>query len=203
MIKRVHLFIVLAIMLVLLAACGGGSDSATTPAADTPAAAPSGDPAECSSVDSCFAAGNQAANAVDLGAALEAYKKGLTINPNHAPTLSNLGVVYYQMGQLSDAKAQFEKALAINPNDAATHYLLGATLLQENNLVAAEEALTKALQIDPTLPEARFGMGMLRRMQGRVEEAIQEFEMFLAGPSAQDPRAKTEAETILKQLRGE
>lgn len=155
------------------------------------------------SVEAYFQLGNAYAKAGRLSDAQAAYEKGLQINPNHAATLSNLGVVLYQLGQLQDAKEQFEKALQISPSDAPTHYLLGATFLQMQDLVSAEKHFQKALEIDPNLPEAHFGMGMLRRLQGRTEEAIAEFETFLAGPPAQDPRARSEAERILQELRGQ
>jgi len=155
------------------------------------------------SLDAYFGLGNALTRLGRLAEAQAAYEKALEINPNHTPTLSNLGVAYYQLGQLSQAQEMFTKVLQITPQDAETHYLLAATYIQRQNLEAAEQSLQRALEINPTLPEARFGLGILRREQGRVQEAIAEFEAFLAGPPAQDPRARSEAEAILRQLRGQ
>jgi len=155
------------------------------------------------SLDGYFGLGNALTRLGRLAEAQEAYQKALEINPNHTPTLSNLGVVHYQLGQLSQAQEVFSKVLQITPQDAETHYLLAATYIQRQNLEAAEQSLRRALEINPDLPEARFGMGILRREQGRFAEAITEFEAFLAGSPAQDPRARSEAEAILQQLRGQ
>ncbi|NOX60707.1 MAG: tetratricopeptide repeat protein [Chloroflexi bacterium] len=212
-----NLLLVAALMAALLAlvACGGGGGGPTAEmgATTTAAPAPQNEGASLTqleeaaqknpSVDAYFQLGNAYARQGRLSDAQEAYEKALNINPNHAATLSNLGVVLYQLGKLNEAKAQFEKALQVNPNDAPTHYLLGATLLQMNDLAGAEKSFQKALELDPVLPEAHFGMGMLRRLQGRIDEAIAEFETFLAGPPAQDPRARGEAERILEELRGQ
>lgn len=155
------------------------------------------------SLDGYFGLGNAYTRLGQLSDAQQAYEKALEINPNHTATLSNLGVAYYQLGRLNEAQESFQKALALSPGDAETHYLLGATYIQEGETAAAEEALQRALEINPNLPEAHFGMGILRRMQGRIDEAIAEFEAFLNGPPAQDPRARSEAEAILRELRGQ
>ena len=63
--------------------------------------------------------------------------------------------------------------------------------------------MKRALELKPQLPEAQFGIAMLRQMQGRKQEAITEFKAFLSGPPAQDPQAKVEAEKMLKQLQGQ
>lgn len=155
------------------------------------------------SLDGYFGLGNAYTRQGNLVEAEKAYNEALKINPNHVATLSNLGVVYYQQAKLADAKRIFERALAAKPDDAETHYLLGATQLQLNELDAAEKSLNRALELKPQLPEAQFGIAMLRQMQGRTQEAITEFEAFLNGPPAQDPQAKVEAEKMLKQLKGQ
>ena len=127
----------------------------------------------------------------------------MQINPNHTPTLANKGVALYRVGRLQEAQETFAKVLALDPKDAATHYLLGATQLQQGDNAAAEASFRQALEINPQLPEAHFGLGTLYKLQGKTQEAITEFEAFLAGPVAQDPQAQTEAERLLQELRGQ
>lgn len=155
------------------------------------------------SLDAYFGLGNAYTRLYNFVEAEKAYQEALKINPNHTATLSNLGVALYQQGRLEEAVSTFEKALKISPTDAETYYLMAAALLQLGKLDEAEEAMLKSLEINKNLPEARFGLAMLRKVQGRNDEAIQEFEAFLAGPPAQDPQAKTQAELMLKELRGQ
>lgn len=159
--------------------------------------------AQSKSLDGYFGLGNALTNLGRMDEAIAAYQEALKINPNDIPTLTNLGVAYYQQGRLREAQDTFRKVLSLNPDDAETHYLLAAALIQAGDLATAEQELNRALELKPDLPEARFGMGVLRRLQGRTEEAIREFEAFLQGPPAQDPRARSEAERILRELRGQ
>jgi len=49
-------------------------------------------------------------------AALQSYRKSITLNPNDADTHNNLGNVQRELGQLDLAIASYEKALQLNPN---------------------------------------------------------------------------------------
>ena len=166
--NTVTLFTLIA-LLMLAAACGGpGQDSGQASPAPVQQVKPAGNAVDASlqelakSVESNPSAngylnlGNAYAEQTRFDEAVEAYKKGLAINPNHSAILSNLGVSLYQMGRFSEAKDQFEKALKNNSDDAATTYLLGATYLQMGNQEKAETQFKKALAIDPALPEAHF-----------------------------------------------
>ncbi len=213
--KKYILFPLLLLTL-LLAACNGSQsqngNQSGKPAMVTPSGSPQAavdhslDPMKQEvennpSVEGYLNLGNAYTERARFAEAVDAYKKGLAINPNHPATLANLGVALYQLGRYSEAQEQFKKALKVNPNDAATTYLLGATYLQTGDQKNAELMFKKALAIEPTLPEAHFGLGALYALQGKKDQAIEEFETFLAGPPAQDPRAKSEAERYLKQLK--
>jgi len=212
--KKVFVMLALMALLILSVACGGAKNDSgpASPAADQtkPPAANDSDSAlqqlqksveDAPSESGYLNLGNAYAERARFSEAVEAYKKGLAINPNNPSVLANLGVSLYQMGRFSEAREQFEKALKNNPDDAATTYLLGATYLQMGDQEKAETLFKKALAIDPTLPEAHFGLGTLYMLQGKKDLAIKEFETFLAGPPAQDPRAKSEAERYLQQLK--
>jgi tetratricopeptide (TPR) repeat protein len=63
----------------------------------------------------------------DYDSALKSFKQSLDIEPNQPRadiTHSNLGMIYLEKGNLSEAKKEFEKTLKINPdNETAKDYL--------------------------------------------------------------------------------
>ena len=52
----------------------------------------------------------------DLDRAIKEFQTSLQINPNHEPTLYNLGIAYYKKGDLEETKKTLAKLETINPN---------------------------------------------------------------------------------------
>jgi len=125
----------------------------------------------------------------------------LDLDPGMVAARTNLGVAYYQMGQLSKAAEVFSEALKLDPNDAKTLYLAAVVRLQENKLSDAEQLLIKAQTSDPKLPEVYYGLGVLYRLKGQKQDAISAFEKFLAIGPGQDPGAMDHARQELESLR--
>jgi tetratricopeptide (TPR) repeat protein len=107
------------------------------------------------------------------------------------------------MGQLSKAAESLGAALELEPNDAKTLYLAAAVRLQENRLTDAEQLLIKARTADPNLPEVYYGLGVLYRLKGQKQDAINAFEKFLAIGPGQDLSAADHARQELESLKGQ
>ena len=61
--------------------------------------------------------------------ALESFQHGLIINPNNVFNLSNLGLLFRNLGQLESSITMFEKAVEINPNYAIAQKNIGIVYL--------------------------------------------------------------------------
>jgi adenylate cyclase len=95
------------------------------------------------------------------------------------------------IGKEADATfALCEQALAIDPNDVRALQLLGIKFYvpvdagvsgdPKGDLERADQLETKALALDPDNTWAHLNMGNVRRIEGRIEEAVAEAERSLA-----------------------
>jgi tetratricopeptide (TPR) repeat protein len=175
----------------LLAGCAGG-------AGETPTAAA---PAPQLSAQEYFDQGNALYEQGDLQAAANAFREAVALDDQNVGYWHNLGVAYYSLNALDEARESFQRGLALAPDDAELNYLMGAVAIQFEQLSEAETYLTRANQLDPALPEPYFGLGVLYRLQGQREQAIAAFETFLELGPGQDPAAIPVAEAELEALR--
>lgn len=82
--------------------------------------------------------------------------------------------LYYE--RYKSAKETFEKILASNPNDVDAVYWLGQTLIDMKDSVAAKNLYQKALASNGNAPLLLIGMGQIMLMEGKKDEARQQFE---------------------------
>ena len=69
---------------------------------------------------------------------------------------------------------QSRKATEANPNDATAWTNLGEALRRTGDLLGAQQAQEKALQINPKLTEAKLGLALIKKDQGKIAEVIPE-----------------------------
>jgi tetratricopeptide (TPR) repeat protein len=156
-----------------------------------------------------FKLGTAWAQAQLLAPAEAAFQQAIALDGGYVDAHTNLGAVYYQMNRLSDALGEYDAALAVSPNDAAVHYDKGVVYVQqalqapspdETLLGQGTAELRRALEINPNLPQAHFSLGVVNMMRGQSQEAIAEFQRFLALDDGGDPEATANAKSYLQQL---
>jgi len=81
------------------------------------------------------------------------YRRAIELNPRHASTLNNLGVLAMQENLLPAAEKFFAKAIEAEPDDAKTHFLLARVLKDDGQIEAARAELQKALLLRPNQKE--------------------------------------------------
>jgi tetratricopeptide (TPR) repeat protein len=65
--------------------------------------------------------------------ALGCMRAAEALEPNDATTLINLAAVFFELGQLEEARHYCERACAIDPDNASAHFNLGVALLAQGN----------------------------------------------------------------------
>lgn len=80
---------------------------------------------------------------------MQDYQKLLEFNDKNLAAITNIGLIYYEQGDLNLARSQFEKSLAIDPKSAENQLALAVTLYRQGDKGKAIEFAKSALKIDP------------------------------------------------------
>jgi tetratricopeptide (TPR) repeat protein len=116
----------------------------------------------------------------DIRDAEAAFTRVTQIEPAYADGWVNIARTRIQEGDMAAAEAVLRKALTLDPNLAKTHYFLGTAL---KSLGRYDEALTHVRRAAELYPRDRVLMNQAGRvlfLQGRLREAVGEFQKVLA-----------------------
>ncbi len=87
-----------------------------------------------------------------------------------------LGLAYFKLGRLQEAREQFERELNRAPSDFLTLYYLASLLEKQNDLDAARRRIEAALAQQPQSAEALTLAGRVLFKQDRTAEAVRALE---------------------------
>jgi Tfp pilus assembly protein PilF len=113
----------------------------------------------------------------DKTAALAAYEKTVSIQPNFALARRDFGMFQYQQKNYADAVQQLSKAAELGMDkDPELYNFLGISYSLTKRLPQAVESYQKALKVDPNLAEAHLNLGLAYEQMGRKGLAGQEYQ---------------------------
>jgi tetratricopeptide (TPR) repeat protein len=134
--------------------------------------------------------------------ALEAFRRGLEIDPTYASLNANYGTALLSLGRVDDAIAALRAALEYDPRLPEPHNALGVIAAQRDSLPLAVEHWRAAVDLDPDLFDALFNLGVALERLGRIEEAIPVLESFVArAPEDRYARDIEDMRLLLERLR--
>jgi len=130
----------------------------------------------------------------------EADIPSLPRNPQAAENNVRLGVIYMQQGKMPLASTKFKRALAQDPNSSLVYWTNAVFEEKLGEVKTAEKYFRKAVQLNKNDSEAHNNFGAFLCRQGRVDEALEEFELAVKNPLYQTPEfAYTNAGVCLVQ----
>lgn len=86
----------------------------------------------------------------------------------------------HQAGQLFQAQALYRQVLDRDPKNAIARQFLGVLKMQRGDPSSGEAMIREALAIRGDVPDFHNNLGLCLRMQGRLDEAIEEYRRALA-----------------------
>jgi Flp pilus assembly protein TadD len=103
--------------------------------------------------------------------AVNAFSKGIEINPEDASAYYNRGLAYAKTGRQEQAIEDFKKALELNPRYTMAYTNRGVVYLGMKNYEKAAEDFNSAIEIDPQHYWAYYNKACLYSITNRVGEA--------------------------------
>jgi tetratricopeptide (TPR) repeat protein len=107
-----------------------------------------------------------------LNDAVAAYQRALSLDPNFAPALVNLGTVYTMLNDWPPAIAAFRKAVHLIPTAAILHSNLANALEANSQWPEALASHQRAAELDPTDSGMWQSLGYAQFIAGQRKEAL-------------------------------
>lgn len=143
--------------------------------------------------------GSTLAQAGDLVAAMAAYQKGVSIEPENDWLWRSLAVFSATYGFDFDtfSRPAIERALALAPRDAEVLDAAGWIFLQNSDLKSAEQFLQQSLAVDGGLAAARLHLGQVYLAGNKNSLALPLLKS--AAAQTQDPATARQAQRLLEK----
>ncbi len=124
-----------------------------------------------------FARGVERQQQGDLAGARQAYEVALKLAPRRVDVLSNLGLVYSQLGEPERGIKCLHDAVEIDPKQPIVHFNLGVAYMRARQFELAHGELAKVVQAQPTNLAAHNLLGFCLLKLDRLGEGIRELEL--------------------------
>ena len=115
-----------------------------------------------------------------INEAVRHYQTILAADPDHSPSLINLGVILKTRHDYQAAIALYYRALALRPESTSLLGNLGNALLMSGRPEEALACHERFLEQQPESPEGHFNKALCLRALGRLSDAIFSFDRALS-----------------------
>jgi len=100
------------------------------------------------------------------------YEAAQMVNSDRPEAHINLGVLYTNLSQLTDAEQSYRRALRVDPRSIEARVNLADLFRIQGRETEGESILREALAIDPDNPGAAHALGLLLVRQQKLDQAI-------------------------------
>jgi tetratricopeptide (TPR) repeat protein len=110
---------------------------------------------------------------------LRAYARALELNPNAAGACVNMGTVYYQIRNLSEAERCYRRAVEMDPGYPLAHFNLANICDEQGRLDEARRHYLTALRLRPDYADAHYNLALLFERTGEPMQAVKHWRAYL------------------------
>lgn len=134
----------------------------------------------------------------DLERARLAYEEALKLSPKRVDALSNLGLVYVNLGAYDKAIERLSQALAIKSDLHMVRLFLAFAHFRAGHFEAAEREVGRVVAADPGNPKALHLLGLSLLKRDRIPEGVAALEAALQADSKNAEAAQTLATAYIR-----
>lgn len=137
-----------------------------------------------------------------FGAAIEAYRRALELNPAMIEALNAMGVAYAESGNLLLSRQQFEAALTLQPASSYTYNNLGFVHYLAGDYPAAVEAYKQVLRLDSNHELSRQNLVLAYEKIGGGQQAArsERLDETVAPPQSTEKHTPADAQAAWIQI---
>jgi tetratricopeptide (TPR) repeat protein len=110
--------------------------------------------------------------------AIAGYRRCVTLDPDHAEALVNLGRLVQAQGRRHEAEKLYRRAQAVRPDLPIAAFNLGTVLDELRRPREAIEAYERAIAGDPDLADAHYNLSLLHEQAGNRMEAFRHLRRY-------------------------
>jgi tetratricopeptide (TPR) repeat protein len=114
----------------------------------------------------------------DIEQAKNAYRRALSLQPDHADAHVNLGRLLQVEGRIKDAEQHYLIALELVPNHVNALFNLAQALEERKRFDDAIAAYKKALRVDPDFADAHYHLARLYEQAGHAQSALRHIARY-------------------------
>lgn len=135
-------------------------------------------------------------NKGDRKAAISAVRNSIALKEDYADAHLLLAQLEIQEGNTRGAITSAERLASLTPDNPGIHFELGVLKYSISDYKGAEETFKKALALAPDYANAQYYLGLSLAQEGRLEEALEQFEAL-----AKTNPDSEEVQKIIKDLK--
>ena len=110
----------------------------------------------------------------DLAAAEREIKEAIRLNPSLSKAHQYYSGILTAAGRMDEATAEARRGMELDPLSATAGTTLGVRLYYSGKIDEAAAEFRKTLEVNPSFAVAHWGLAQCYRMQGRMEEQLDE-----------------------------
>ena len=116
--------------------------------------------------------------------AIEVYQKVLELEPQHAAAHINLGTIFYNRQDFTQAEHHYRAAIEADPRYALAYFDLGNVLDETGRVPEAIKAYSTALMLAPTYGDAHYNLALAYEKIKQPRKALKHWRAYVRLDSA-------------------